>query len=108
MESLPDSDLESNKVFISAVAENVRDKLVFSKFKLEDYDSAIEEGLKAVEIKGTYSIHSSLGICYFKKGRYYKAREHFNTAKSLDEKKEDKIVENYLKQTLEMISDIEN
>ena len=75
---------------------------------MEDYDSAIETGLKYLDIKETYGIHSRLGICYFKKGKYYKARDHFNKAKTLNPGFEDKIVDNYLKQTLEMIADIES
>ncbi len=108
LETLPEADKEANKEFFVELADDVRDRLVLCKFKLEDYDSAIEEGLTALEIKESYGIHSRIGICYFKKGKYYKARDHLNKAKSLNPGMEDKIVDNYIKQTLEMIADIES
>ena len=108
LETLPEADKEMSKDFFAELADDIRDRLVHCKLKLEDYDSAIEEGLKALEMKETYGLHSRVGICYFKKGKYYKARDHLNKAKNLNTWIEDKIVDNYLKQTLEMIADIES
>ena len=61
----------------------IREKLTETKFKLEDYDSAIEEGLKILEKTPVYVIYLKVGICYFKKGKYYKARDNLLKAKEL-------------------------
>jgi tetratricopeptide (TPR) repeat protein len=107
--NIPENERTGDKkIFFDELEDDLRDRIVHCKLKLEDYDSSIENGLKFLEIKETYGIHSRLGICYFKKGKYYKARDHFNKAKGLNPNFEDKIVDNYLKQTLEMIADIES
>jgi len=61
----------------------IREKLTETKFKLEDYDSAIEEGLKILEKLPVYVIYLRVGICFFKKGKYYKARDNLLKAKEL-------------------------
>lgn len=61
----------------------VRGSLQEVKFKLEDYDSAIEEGLKILEKTPIYEVNLRVGICYFKKGKYYKARDYLQKAKDL-------------------------
>ncbi len=99
---------EGKKVFFEELENDVRDRHVLCYLKMEDYDTTLELGLKFLEEKENYGINSSLGICYFKKGKYYKARDHFKKAKEINPNIEDKIVENYFKQTLEMIADIEN
>lgn len=108
LSNLPESQKEPMKDFFEELQSDVRDRYVLCKQKSEDYDSAIELGLKFLELKETYGIHSRLGICYFKKGKYYKARDHFNKAKNISPDFQDKIVENYIKQTAEMIADIES
>jgi tetratricopeptide (TPR) repeat protein len=109
MPNIPENEKTGEKKqFFDELEDDIRDRIVHCKLKLEDYDSAIENALNFLEIRETYGIHSKLGICYFKKGRYYKARDHFNKAKNLNPNFEDKIVDNYLKQTIEMIADIEN
>jgi tetratricopeptide (TPR) repeat protein len=99
---------EKYKDVVDSLSSQVRDQLTLNKFKLEDYDSAIEECLAALNEKQSSLINNRVGICYFKKGKYYKARDHFLKAKEVDPNDNDKIAENYLKQTLEMIADIES
>jgi tetratricopeptide (TPR) repeat protein len=74
----------------------IREKLTETKFKLEDYDSAIEEGLKILEKTPVYVIYLKVGICYFKKGKYYKARENLLKAKELFTGETEKICKIYL------------
>ncbi len=108
IDSLPQSDKEGEKELLDGLSFDVRDRLTLCKLKIEDYDSAIEECLKALERRENYTLHSRVGICYFKKGKYYKARDHFNKAVTLNPNENDKIVDNYIKQTAEMIADIES
>jgi len=60
-----------------------REKLSECKFKLEDYDSAIEEASKVLEKRPVYNLYLHVGISFFKKGKYYKARDNLLKAKEL-------------------------
>jgi tetratricopeptide (TPR) repeat protein len=74
----------------------VRGNLSLCKFKIEDYDSAIEEGLKVLEKKPIYDVYLRVGISYFKKGKYYKARDNLLKAKGLFTGEPEKIRKEYI------------
>jgi tetratricopeptide (TPR) repeat protein len=82
-EELPAELKNENPEFSESFLLEVRERLSECRFKLEDYDSAIEEGLKVLEKRPIYEIYLRVGISFFKKGKYYKARDNLLKAKEL-------------------------
>ena len=82
-DELPSDVKTVNPEFSQKFELEIRENLTETKFKLEDYDSAIEEGLKILEKTPVYVIYLRVGISYFKKGKYYKARDNLLKAKEL-------------------------
>ena len=95
-EELPAEVKAQNPEFSENFLLDIREKLSECKFKLEDYDSAIEEALKVLEKRPVYNLYLHVGISFFKKGKYYKARDNLLKAKELFTGEPEKIRKNLI------------